>query len=302
MVDVLNLSGEEFFLDPDFRLSVVPTTSAHRDRDWINYTYIPHRHDFAEMVLVSGGACVQNIDGIDYPVRAGDLFLLDGECEHFFRRTGDFSLLNLLFDRSTLKLPWSRFQRCDGYNWFFIVEPRMRSPRVFQNRLHLNVTRQKTLENMLEELSGHLKRNRPGDDMRALGCLVNVILFVVNCCEVRDDAAEELLPRISAAMAYLEKHFAEDHTLEALAKRACMSPRNFTRYFRRGTGMSPIAFLRHVRLRQAAALLKNSSADIAEVSRQCGYADSNYFTKLFARHYGMPLASFRRRAGTRTRN
>ena len=300
MDKILNLSGGEFFTDPDFRLSVVPTNSEHRDRDWVNYTYVPHRHDFAEMVLVSGGAGIQNIDGIDYPVRAGDLFLLDGECEHFFRKTGDFLLLNLLFDRATLKLPWSRFQRCDGYNWFFIVEPRLRSPRAFRNRLHLTVTQQKTLETMLEEIRSHLRRNHPGDDMRALASLVNVILYVAACCEARDTVTEEMPPRISATMAWLEKHFAEAHTLEDLARRACMSPRNFTRCFRRGTGMSPIAFLRHVRLRQAAALLKNSSADIVEIAQQCGYADSNYFTKLFAQHYGVPPAAFRRRGGAPT--
>lgn len=298
MGEILNLSGEEFFLDPDFRLSVVPANSGYRERDWINYTYLPHRHDFAEMVLVSGGAGIQNIDGVDYPVRAGDLFLLDGECEHVFRKTGDFSLVNLLFDRSTLKLPWTRFQRCDGYNWFFIVEPRLRSPRAFRNRLHLTVTQQKTLETMLEDIRGHLRRDRPGDDMRALACLVDVILYVAACCEARETVSEDMPPRISAAMTYLEKHFAEDYSLEELARRACMSPRNFTRCFRRGTGMSPLAFLRHVRLRQAAALLKNSSADIAEVAQQCGYADSNYFTKLFAQHYGVPPAAFRRRSGS----
>ena len=96
MEKILNLSGEEFFPDPDFRLAVVPTTSEHRDREWVNYTYVPHRHDFAEMVLVSDGEGVQNIDGIDYPVRAGDLFLLDGEFEHCFRRSGvsDFHMSN----------------------------------------------------------------------------------------------------------------------------------------------------------------------------------------------------------------
>jgi len=82
--------------------------------------------------------------------------------------------------------------------------------------------------------------------------------------------------------------------LEDLAQRACMSTRNFTRCFKRGTGMSPIAFLQAVRLRHAAGLLKNSSERISEIAFQCGFRDSNYFTKMFALYYGVSPMAYRK--------
>jgi len=297
MSKVLRLSGAEFFPNPDFRLSVVPTHSDNRLRDWPNYTYMPHCHDFAEMVLVTDGAGVQNIDGSDYPLRAGDLFLLDGESEHFFRKTGDFALLNLLFDRKTLEMPWARFQRCGGYNLFFMVEPRLRTPKTFRNRLHLAPAQLKTLETMLLDLHHLLESGRPDSEMLALARLIEVILFVAARCDAREPAPGDMLPRIGAAVSWLEKHFTEDFTLDDLARNACMSPRNFTRCFRRGTGMSPIAFLHHIRLRHAAALLKNGSARISEIALQCGFRDSNYFTKLFASRYGVSPVAYRKIGG-----
>ena len=292
--NILRLSGNEFFPASDFRLAVVGKHAGSSRNDWLDYTYMPHYHDFSEMVLVTRGEGTQNIDGVDFPLRQGDLFLLEGKTVHFFRKSADFALLNLLFDRQTLDLPWERFQRCKGYNLFFMVEPRLRTPRTFCHRLHLPFSQQKTLENMLLNLQTLLLDKKAGNDLMALARLIEIILFVSNLYEERQNHDDDMLPRIGETVALLEKNFPRDFSLEELARRACMSTRNFTRCFKRGTGMSPIAFLQAVRLRHAAGLLKNSSERISEIAFQCGFRDSNYFTKMFALYYGISPGAYRK--------
>ena len=291
--NILRISGDEFFAAPDFRLAVVCKNTGSSRYGWEDYTFMPHNHDFSEMVLVTGGKGVQNINGVDFELQQGDLFLHDAQNTHFFQKSTDFSLLNLLFDRRTLALPWSRFQRCKGYNLFFMVEPRLRTSKNFCNHLHLTLQQQKTLENMLLSLKMMLENITPEKELLALAKLIEIIIFVSELNE-NPSNSDDMLPKIGESVALLEKHFVRDFTLEELAERACMSIRNFTRCFKRSTGMSPIAFLQNVRLRHAADLLKNSNSRISEIAYQCGFNDSNYFTKIFTAHYSVSPAMYRK--------
>ena len=293
----LRISGCEFFPAADFHLAVVGKNAGVLCSSWPDYTYMPHSHDFSEMVLVTAGKGVQNINGVDFTLQQGDLFLLDGQTTHFFRKSEDFSLLNLLFDRRTLGLPWNRFQRCKGYNLFFMVEPRLRTSKNFCNHLHLTLPQQKNLENMLLNLQQLLLNNiTPENEMRALSRLIEIILYVA---ELNEKPAHpgDMLPKIGESVALLEKHFTRDFTLNGLASKACMSTRNYTRCFKRSTGMSPIAFLQMVRLRHASDLLLHSNVRISEIAYQCGFRDSNYFTKLFSARYGASPAAYRKQGG-----
>lgn len=295
---VLRLNGNEFFPAPDFRMAVVAKHGGSSRYGWSDYTFVPHQHDFSEMVLVTGGEGVQNIDGVDFSLRQGDLFLIDEQSEHFFQKSKNFSLLNLLFDRRMLRLPWDRFQRCKGYNLFFMVEPRLRTAKNFCNHLHLLVFQQKILENMLLNLQTLLKNDSAENELMALSKFIEIILYVSELKEHHSIADnDDMQPKIGECVALLEKQFTKDFTLEELADFACMSPRNFTRCFKRGTGMSPIAFLQSVRLRNAAEMLKNSTGRISEIAFRCGFSDSNYFTKIFTMRYGMSPMAYRKSGG-----
>lgn len=293
--DVLNLSGREFFPIPDFHLSVVPVNQeAEKPHNWENYTFTEHVHAFSEMVVVTSGTAVQNIDGTDYPVREGDLFLIDGNTRHFFQKSNSFSLMNLLFDRHALALPWSMFQRRQGYNMFFLVEPKTRAPRTFRNRLHLDSTRMRTLRTMLERLSGQLWQKDPYCEFRALAGLLEIISFVSQSSEEQNAENRTIFPNISGIISLLEKHSETDFSVEQLARMACTSPRNFTRQFRKATGYSPIGFLLGIRLNHAAELLMNSNLRMSEIAIKCGFSDSNYFTKSFGAKFGISPREYRR--------
>lgn len=73
----------------------------------------------------------------------------------------------------------------------------------------------------------------------------------------------------------------------------------FARLFRARAGCAPRAFLARARLDHACTLLRESSAPIADIARQCGYDDPHFFSRHFARHHGRPPGSFRREARAR---
>jgi transcriptional regulator GlxA family with amidase domain len=83
--------------------------------------------------------------------------------------------------------------------------------------------------------------------------------------------------------------------IEALAKKAAMSPRNFIRRFKVATGRLPGEYLQLMRITAARELLENESLSIQEVSARVGYADLSSFRTLFKRHTGMTPADYRAR-------
>lgn len=87
-----------------------------------------------------------------------------------------------------------------------------------------------------------------------------------------------------------ERHW--DMAREARAMSVTLN--HFNRLFRSFYRDSPLQFVLGCRLRRAARMLVNSDDSIAEIARQCGFADEFYFSRLFRRHYSHAPREYRR--------
>ena len=59
------------------------------------------------------------------------------------------------------------------------------------------------------------------------------------------------------------------------------------------SGMSPQEYLIECRMQKALELLSNSSASIKEIAESAGFANANYFTKVFHRMFGRSPSELR---------
>jgi transcriptional regulator GlxA family with amidase domain len=99
--------------------------------------------------------------------------------------------------------------------------------------------------------------------------------------------------RIRKAEEHLRAHFREEVGIEALAKRAAMSPAHLHPPLQGATGRLPGEYLQMTRITAARDLLENASTSIQEISARVGYADLSFFRALFKRHMGMTPADYR---------
>ncbi len=97
------------------------------------------------------------------------------------------------------------------------------------------------------------------------------------------------------AVALVAEHLAEDHSVEAMAARAHMSPRHFARAFRAETGITPARYVERVRLEAARRELEDSSAPIAAVAAACGFGTVETMRRVFQRALEVGPAEYRRR-------
>jgi transcriptional regulator GlxA family with amidase domain len=90
-------------------------------------------------------------------------------------------------------------------------------------------------------------------------------------------------------------HPAGDLSVERLAERACMSPRNFARVFRRETGVTPAAWVETARVECARQLLEASSAPTETIAFECGFGTVETMRRAFRRRVGVSPGEYRDR-------
>ncbi|MGY4523396.1 GlxA family transcriptional regulator [Pseudomonas sp. TE21394] len=84
-------------------------------------------------------------------------------------------------------------------------------------------------------------------------------------------------------------------TVERLAEQAKMSLRNFSRVYKERTGRTPAKAIELFRLEAAKRLLENSSRNIEQIARACGFADEERLRSTFQRHLSISPRDYRNR-------
>ena len=100
--------------------------------------------------------------------------------------------------------------------------------------------------------------------------------------------------RIAETMAFIRANSHRRLTIEQLAKRAAMSPSHFAHRFRDVARVSPMRYLKHVRLEQARVLLVQQGARASEVAERIGYGSLTHFTRDFKQHFGLAPGQYAR--------
>lgn len=101
---------------------------------------------------------------------------------------------------------------------------------------------------------------------------------------------EELLKN---AVDYIEKHISEvSLSVDSLAETLNLSRSSLYRKIKNITGLSPVEFIRNIRLKHASAMLGNESLTIADIAYAVGFTDPKYFSKCFKTEFGMTPSEF----------
>jgi transcriptional regulator GlxA family with amidase domain len=111
---------------------------------------------------------------------------------------------------------------------------------------------------------------------------------------VLDLQAAERRP-IRDLQAWIAEHLSGDLSVEALAARAHMSPRNFARVFRAEVGQTPARFVERVRVDAARRLLEESEVSLDRVARECGFGGADSMRRSFLRVLRVAPSAYRGR-------
>ena len=100
---------------------------------------------------------------------------------------------------------------------------------------------------------------------------------------------------IRNAILYLNDHYAENISVEHLARLSHYSVAQFRRLFHALTELTPSDYIATVRINAAKTLLKTTSKRISDIAAETGFFDHSHFIRSFKRLTGVTPAKYRNR-------
>jgi transcriptional regulator GlxA family with amidase domain len=101
--------------------------------------------------------------------------------------------------------------------------------------------------------------------------------------------------RFADLAAWIQGHLDQDLSVEALAKKACLGARHFSRRFKDAFGTSPASFVENLRLGAARQRLSLANQAIESVAKSVGFRSPDAFRRAFERRFGINPTSYRKR-------
>jgi transcriptional regulator GlxA family with amidase domain len=93
---------------------------------------------------------------------------------------------------------------------------------------------------------------------------------------------------------WIADNLRSDLSLTALAERASMSPRSFSRHYHKSTGRTPARAVEEIRIEAARRMLEQG-VTVGQVSRRCGFGSEETMRRSFLRRLGATPSDYRER-------
>jgi len=289
--------GENYFQDNELAINVCKVNRMKNISHPDDLTEIEHHHDFVEIVFITKGKGVQVISNNEYEVSEGDIFILQGFQNHYFKDAGKAEMINVMFD--PVKRPGlvsDEIKTIDGYSALFILEPQYRNRMHFKNMLHLNRVDLAKSEYVLNGMLHEITQKEPGYELFMKNKLEEIIIFLSRKYSQISIPKAKSLVRIGKAIQFIETNFHDNIYIQQLAELSFMSIRNFQRIFKEATGLSPNDYLLELRIQHASKLLTETDSAIYDVSERVGITDWFYFSKAFKKKFGVSPLKYRKQS------
>lgn len=254
-----------------------------------------HQHvDFSELVIVLNGNATHVVHTEEYFIKKGNAFVINGSTPHAYRDPHDFKICNIMFRPEMLASIGPDLKKSNGYQALFVLEPYYRNIHSYPGKLALPIPSLEYVESliavMIEEYHGQLQ----GYQTMLLSRFTELVVYLSRHYDTLEKGMEgNHLMHLANAISYMEDHYLEPLTLEEIAGKSNISVRHLNRIFRSYYQMTPIAYMLTLRLERACSLLKHSGLTITQISYECGFNDSNYFTRQFRKAFGVSPKVYR---------
>lgn len=259
-----------------------------------NPMYLHSHADFVELVVVLEGEAIHQVEEEQYPIQKGDVFVIGPHTSHGFLRPGHLKICNLMFRKELLSHSEHDIKTSPGYHSLFILEPYLSKEEFFTSRLKLAPGEYQMTFQLITDLIWEYEHKPCGWMTMVSAMFMELVVRLSRAYEKLPIQPKGSVLSLSTPVAYMELHYTESLTMEYLAALAGFSPRHFSRLFHTTYELTPFQYLTNLRLQKASTLLKTTALSISDIADQCGFEDSNYFSRQFKNHYHRSPREFRK--------
>lgn len=250
-----------------------------------------HCHSCLELNLVEKGTGKYIIGGQIYPIEPGDIFVINNSEHHLaIHDDEELTLTVLVFDTDSV---WKNRHGTD------YLKPFLHRTGSFSHRIPGTAEGYDRMYLAFDCMKQESAGNRIGGEM-VMEAAAYLLLSLLYCHynekkEIgQTDNGQYMFGRIRRVFAYINEHFAEEITLDALAEETSMSRTYLCRYFKEMTGQTLFGYIEQTRIQYACYLLKTTERSVAQIAMESGFESVSYFNRMFRRHCNMTPSRYRK--------
>lgn len=250
----------------------------------LNFTVAPHGlcirahwHDRIEFLLIREGEMILELGSDRFTAVPGQLIIIPPQVPH-----------HAVTDNVAVHYDVLIFDIRSFYNKAEICQRLL--PPLHDGRAVLrHITENEEIIACVDALCHRLDHN----SLLSVAMVYQLLSKILEHCveSVIDDKKTNVVKEIAD---YIESHFTQNIDTALLCQQFGYTAAHLCRKFKAATGLSPMNYLKIYRLEQARNSIINSRDNISEIAARCGYVDSNYFTRCFTAHFGVPPTYYRK--------
>ncbi len=246
-----------------------------------------HWHANLELVRVLKGELQLTLDGRSYPVREGEVAIINSETVHG-ATPRDCEYECIVFNLAFLK---TGNGVCDAFLDNLLSHAAFLSERPTAP----------TVVALVQRVFEAIGENDEGYAFRVVGNMQTLLGELWRTGEFSSHLPpsfvhdEKKVLKLKAALKYIRESFAKDITLEDMAAVAGLSSKYFCKFFKDLTGTTPVSYLTTYRIERATRKLLSTDHSVTQIAYDCGFNDLSYFIKTFKAAKGVSPKEYRRR-------
>lgn len=154
-----------------------------------------------------------------------------------------------------------------------------------------------SLESYNEEFRILLKRISDFDTLQEVETYVGEFIADIHPL-VKSRLGNKEHVQIKRVKEYIEANYAQNITLDLIARLIYMNPSYFSTFFKKHTGQNYKQYLTEIRMKHARQMLLHSDLMVYEIAEKVGYNSARLFSDMFRKHYSQIPQEFRQSKGT----
>jgi len=235
-----------------------------------------HYHNLYEVYFLEKGSGSYFIDNKSYDIQEGDVVFIPPGTVHK-TMYDDVRVRHVIYCSGHF-IPQSVLETLSG------MFPVYRNPKII-----------KEIKDYFFEIEKeYYEKNTYSDDI--IRCMFQLMLIFIAKHKNESVLLKSQNDIISDVAEFIKGNLQNQLSLSMVAEKYSVTPQYLSTLFKRKTGIGFQEYIYLLRMLKAEELLKSrTKISVADVSERCGYNDSNYFSYMFKKNFGITPSEMRKK-------
>ena len=239
-----------------------------------------HSHPHCELIYVLKGSGTFMQNDLSVPMKRGDLIFVNSFTQHYECPSKNEPFECLFFAVNTFSFKDTRYQAT--HDVFTNTASRTPFEKIYLFEMPNLLS---TFADLSAEFDRELEKCELYYEALIQSRFCSTFLIALRQTQILTQKAHaDILKNARipiAAAQYLETYFYCEHSLEELAKRFYISKNHLTFAFKKQFGVTPMHYLKNIRVKEAQGLLRTTNRSVSEIATQVGFINASYFARVY---------------------